>query len=134
MRASGRADFRPPFEWISDPQITLRGQKNRVAVDFRALERLFDDYGSELLKLRQWSVNKEASQTRDCCVAKNTTQRAARLDPSLRKKRLFRMTIILTHYRKQGGMDEIHLPGIYRARKIRRDDRGRATPNVRRML
>ena len=43
--------------------------------------------------------DKEASQTRDDCVAKNATQRAARLDPSLRKKRLFRMTIKLTHYR-----------------------------------
>src|SRR5260370_316225 len=30
--------------------------------------------------------------------------------------------------------DEIHLFGIHRAGKIRRDDRGRATRNVRRML
>jgi polysaccharide biosynthesis/export protein len=36
--------------------------------------------------------NKEASRTRDYCVAKGTTQRAARPDPSLRKKRLFGMT------------------------------------------
>jgi hypothetical protein len=35
---------------------------------------------------------KEASQTRDYCVAKNATHRAARPDPSLRKERLFRMT------------------------------------------
>jgi hypothetical protein len=35
----------------------------------------------------------EASQTRDYCVAKNATLRAARLDPSLRKKRLLGMTI-----------------------------------------
>src|SRR5579864_5663246 len=42
--------------------------------------------------------DKEASQTRDYCVAKNATQRAARLDPSPRKRRLFRMTIKLTHY------------------------------------
>jgi hypothetical protein len=34
----------------------------------------------------------EASQTRDYCVAKNATLRAARPDPSLRKKRLLRMT------------------------------------------
>jgi hypothetical protein len=40
---------------------------------------------------------KEASQTRDYCVAKNATHRAARPDPSLRKKRLLRMTI--TTYR-----------------------------------
>jgi hypothetical protein len=40
----------------------------------------------------------EASRTRDYCVAKNATLRAARLDPSLRKKRLFRMTIKLSHY------------------------------------
>jgi hypothetical protein len=42
--------------------------------------------------------DKEASQTRDCCVAalfirSRATLRAARSDPSLRKKRLFRMTI-----------------------------------------
>src|ERR1700730_5977850 len=36
--------------------------------------------------------DKETSQTRDYCVATNATQRAARLDPSLGKKRLFRMT------------------------------------------
>jgi hypothetical protein len=47
--------------------------------------------------------DKEASQTRDYCVAKNAAQRAARPDPSPRKKRLFRMTIKLTHYRKPGG-------------------------------
>jgi ribosomal protein S12 len=35
---------------------------------------------------------KEASQTRDFCVARNATHRAARPDPSLRKKRLLRMT------------------------------------------
>jgi len=31
---------------------------------------------------------KEASQTRDYCVARNATLRAARPDPSLRKERL----------------------------------------------
>src|SRR6478672_13712521 len=35
---------------------------------------------------------------------------------------------------KQGGIDEIHLFGIHRARKIRRDDQGRATSSIRRML
>ena len=43
--------------------------------------------------------DKEASQTRDYCVAKNATHRAARPDPSLRKGRLFRMTIELHHCR-----------------------------------
>ena len=34
-----------------------------------------------------------ASQTRDYCVAKYATHRAARADPSLRKERLLGMTI-----------------------------------------
>jgi hypothetical protein len=38
-------------------------------------------------------IDKEASQTRDYCVAKNATLRAARPDSSRRKKRLFGMTI-----------------------------------------
>ena len=38
---------------------------------------------------------KEASQTRDYCVAKNATLRAARPDSSPRKERLFGMTIKL---------------------------------------
>src|SRR5271168_5347163 len=42
--------------------------------------------------------DKEASQTRDYCGAKTAPRRAARPDPSLRKKRLLRMTIKLTHY------------------------------------
>ena len=37
--------------------------------------------------------NKVASQTRDCCVAKNATRRAARPDPSLREERLLGMTM-----------------------------------------
>jgi hypothetical protein len=37
----------------------------------------------------------EASQTRDYCVAKSATLRAARPDPSLCKKRLLGMT---THF------------------------------------
>ena len=36
--------------------------------------------------------DKEASQTRDYCVAKNATHCAARSDPSLRKLRFLRMT------------------------------------------
>src|SRR5580698_9701360 len=43
---------------------------------------------------RGWcSLMNEASQTRDYCVAKNATLRAARPDPSLRQERLLRMTI-----------------------------------------
>ncbi|MGA9706219.1 MAG: hypothetical protein WBQ87_00905, partial [Candidatus Sulfotelmatobacter sp.] len=42
--------------------------------------------------------DKEAEpNARDYCVAKNATQRAARPGPSLRKERLFRMTIKLRH-------------------------------------
>jgi hypothetical protein len=37
------------------------------------------------------------------CVAKNATIRTVRPDPSLRKKRLFRMTIKLSHYYKPHG-------------------------------
>ncbi len=40
-------------------------------------------------------LDNDASQTRDYCVAKNATLRAARPDPSLRKECLFRMTIKL---------------------------------------
>jgi hypothetical protein len=39
--------------------------------------------------------DKDASQTRDYCVAKSATHRAARPDPSLREKRLLGMTINL---------------------------------------
>ena len=42
--------------------------------------------------------DREASQTRDYCVAKIATQRAACPDSSLRKERLFGMTIKLHHY------------------------------------
>jgi len=41
---------------------------------------------------RAGSTFEEASQTRDYCVAKSATHRAARPDPSLRKKRLLGMT------------------------------------------
>jgi len=42
--------------------------------------------------------DREASQTRDYCVAKNATLRAARPDSSLRKEHLLRMTNKLRHY------------------------------------
>src|ERR1700691_6482187 len=51
----------------------------------------------------QWvpaQSDEEGSRTRDYCVAKNATLRAARPDPSLRKERLFRMTI----RRRLGGV------------------------------
>ncbi|MGB9491714.1 MAG: hypothetical protein WCA92_14730, partial [Terriglobales bacterium] len=41
---------------------------------------------------------KEASQTRDYCVANTETLHAARLDPSLRKNRLLGVTIKLSYY------------------------------------
>ena len=47
--------------------------------------------------------DKEASQTRDYCVANGATHRAARPDPSLRKERLLGMTIKLRHYRRRGS-------------------------------
>jgi hypothetical protein len=49
--------------------------------------------------------NREASQTRAYYAAKNATPRAARPDPSLRKERLFRMTIKLHHYRTEAQLD-----------------------------
>ena len=50
---------------------------------------------------KAWVVvqfEKEASQTRDYCVAKNATLRASRPDPSRRKERLLWMTSKLHHY------------------------------------
>jgi hypothetical protein len=41
---------------------------------------------------------KEASQTRDDCIAKNAVLRAARPDSSRHKERLFGMRIRLHHY------------------------------------
>jgi len=41
---------------------------------------------------------KEASQTRDYCVVRHATLRAARPDPSLRKERLLKDDIKLHHY------------------------------------
>ena len=41
--------------------------------------------------------DKEAGQTRDYCVAKNATQRAARPDSSPRKERLLGMTNDLSY-------------------------------------
>ena len=58
--------------------------------------------------------DREASQTRDYCVAKNATQRAARMGPSLRKKRLFRMTIKLIHYPSAGGRNPVTVTEITR--------------------
>jgi hypothetical protein len=44
-------------------------------------------------------LDKDATQTRDYCVAKSATHRAARPDPSRREERLLRMTIKLIHYK-----------------------------------
>ena len=50
-------NFRPPFERISDAQIPLTRQNNRVAVDFRSPERLSDNrtmsYGPESQETRR---------------------------------------------------------------------------------
>jgi hypothetical protein len=46
----------------------------------------------------RFSLNREASQTRDYSVAKNATVRAARPDPSLRKRGSLGMTIELWCY------------------------------------
>jgi hypothetical protein len=80
----------------------MKAKKNGAAVDFRSRERLSDNrtmsYGSELQGDKVvGQFDTEASQTRDYFVAKNpsvacalsgqaATQRAARLDPSLRLK------------------------------------------------
>jgi hypothetical protein len=58
-------------------------------------------------------ANREASQTRDYCVAKNATlrlrsgqaPRAARPDPSLRKERLLGMTIKLSQNPAQAKLE-----------------------------
>jgi len=55
----------------------------------------------------------EASQTRDYCVAKNATHRAARLDPSLGKERLLRMTIKLTHYQVLGRLASLSMGQLF---------------------
>ena len=48
--------------------------------------------------------DREASQTRDHGVAKNATLRAARLDSSWRKERLFGMTIKSHRYPRVLGI------------------------------
>jgi hypothetical protein len=52
--------------------------------------------------------DKEASQTRECCVAKCATRRAARPDPSLRNERLFGMTIKLSPATKGTRYENLH--------------------------
>jgi len=65
---------------------------------------------------KSWVVGQfdtEASQTRDYCVAKNATHRAARLDPSLGKERLLRMTIKLTHYQVLGRLASLSMGQLF---------------------
>ena len=71
-----RRFYQPNGAIIEPSQHRAKRQKVRVVVQF----------------------DREASQTRGYCVAKNAPHRAARPDPSLRKERLFRMTIKLHHY------------------------------------
>src|SRR5580698_8601458 len=67
--------------------------KNKQAAKlFGVLKRVFPRCGSG-------QFDREASQTRDCCVAKSATLRAARPDSSRRKERLFGMTIKLHQQR-----------------------------------
>jgi len=55
--------------------------------------------------------DKEAGQTRDYCVAKNATLRAARSDPSLRKRRLLGMKI-KEATGKSGGRDAFYFSTV----------------------
>jgi hypothetical protein len=71
----------------------------------------FIQYSEEVMRPEAHSsvvvqFGKEASRTRDCCVAKNATLRAARPDPSPRKERLLRMTSKLHHYPLLGAVDK----------------------------
>src|SRR5271154_6070722 len=52
------------------------------------------------------SLIRRRAKRRDDCVAKNATLRAARPDPSRRKKRLLGMTIKLSHYHRASALDE----------------------------
>jgi hypothetical protein len=49
-------------------------------------------------KVKQKEGDKDASQTREYCVAKCATHRAARPDSSLRKKRLLGMTTVFRYF------------------------------------
>jgi hypothetical protein len=60
---------------------------------------------------------KEASQTRDYCIAPSATHRAARLVPSPRKRSLLRMTVKLTHYRLP-SVQKINFNAICRMRAL----------------
>src|SRR5207249_44858 len=103
--------------------LNIRAGKTGVAVDFRSPERLSDNrtmsYGSASI-----------------AVARPSGRACRRTDalPDGRATAPLTMETRSLSHSKQGGTDEIHLFGIHRARKIRRDDRGRATGNVRRLL
>src|SRR5437879_13805776 len=61
---------------------------------------------------------KVASQTRDYCVARNATLRAARPDPSLRQEGWFRMTINPRPHRMPArGGGRVHLRSKYNGRR-----------------
>jgi hypothetical protein len=78
---------------------------------------------------RVWVVvqfDREASQARDCCGANRAPHRAARPDPSLRKRGLFRMTIELHTTRVCQGLDLNQWTGISRFLPAKHVGRGNA--------
>ena len=86
----------PPFEgnWLfNEIETAFPNWEGLPRVQCKCIDKA-DSYFSQVVV----QFDKEASQTRDYCVAKNATRRAARPDPSLRKGRLFRMTAKLHHY------------------------------------
>jgi hypothetical protein len=64
--------------------------------------------------------DREASQTRDYCVAKIATQRAARPDSSLRKERLFGMTMKLHPYQLSIERQDFRVSILIRAKLLLR--------------
>jgi len=108
-RVSARKNRKTAGGWRRPPAASsggmsdVRSQKQAHAKPARRIER--DDEGtfspvrgarSPLLGRFPIVVQfgKEASQTRECRVGENSTHRAARPGPSLRKERLLRMTIL----------------------------------------
>jgi len=78
------------FSLKQKPLLTEDNFDERTSLDYNvARHRSFQSARDRVVG----QVDKEASQTRDDCVARNATLRAARPDPSRRKSGLLRMTI-----------------------------------------
>jgi hypothetical protein len=75
-------------------------QENRIAFIAKPRQARREDGTDQL--------DKEASQTRDYCVAKRDASRGSPRS-SLRKERLLGMTIKLSHYREDENLHVIHL-------------------------